>query len=413
MVNYWKNNTLYCLLAFLTVALLSACGSGSSSTPTAIPNSENIFYAHNLVFRNNTSSTILSTGYNGFGQLGSGDLGSRNVPGGLNAYYPFNGFATGGNHSVAFFNNSTVRTWGYNNVGQLGIGDVATAVTHSTTPIKTVNISGVIAVAAGAHHNLALKNDGTIWAWGGNDAGQLGIGWNLTPVGYSTSPKRVSGSTGSPFANISSIAANGKHSLVRADGRVWAWGLNSSGQLGLDPAGTGVLGDPLAVAGIPLPVSAIAAGGAFSYAVSRTDGSVWAWGGNDNGQLGNGTTASSFTPKQVMKNATTPLTGVVQVAAGIQHGLARLADGTVWAWGYNFFGQLGNNAKLDSPYAVQVVADSTGTPLTGVTDIRAFGSSSMAKIGGAWYVWGDNTYGQLGILPTATINLIPVRMSGF
>lgn len=410
MRNFLKNNTSYCLLVLFAVAALSACGSKSSSTPTTIPNSENIFYAHNLVFRNNTSSTVLSTGYNGFGQLGTSNLGSRTVMGGLDQYYPFSGFATGGNHSVAFFNNSTVRSWGNNNSGQLGIGNVTT--THSVSPVKTLNISGVIAIAAGAHHTLAQKNDGTLWAWGGNDAGQLGVGWDLRTAAYSATPLKVSGSTGTPFANISSIAANGKHSLVRANGVVWAWGLNSSGQLGMDPAATGVLGDPVAVAGIPYPVSAIAAGAGFSYGVARADGSVWAWGCNDNGQLGNGTTTSSFTPVKVMKDATTPLTGAVQVAGGIQHGLARLADGTVWAWGYNFFGQLGNNNKDDSHYAVRVVADAAGTALTGATDIRAFGSSSMAKIGGVWYVWGDNSYGQLGIGTNSTVS-IPVRMSGF
>lgn len=405
MRKFSKNNTIYCLLLLVAVSVLSACGSNSSSTPTTIPNSENIFYAHNLVFRN---STTLSAGYNGFGPLGTGNLGSRTVMGGLDQYYPFSGFATGGNHSVAFFNNSTVRSWGNNNSGQLG----NSSTTYSSSPVKTVNISGVTAVAAGAHHSLALKKDGTLWAWGSNDAGQLGIGWNLTPSGYSAVPNKVAGSTGAPFPNISSIAANGKHSLVRANGRVWAWGLNSSGQLGLDPAATGVLGDPAAVSGVPSPVSFIAAGGGFSYAVSRADGSVWAWGSNDNGQLGNGTLTSSFTPAQVMKDAVTPLNGVVQVAAGIQHGLARLADGTVWAWGYNFFGQLGNNGKLDSSYAVKVVADATGTALAGATDIRAFGSSSMAKIGGVWYVWGDNSYGQLGVGSNSTV-YIPARMSGF
>src|SRR6185369_8839863 len=216
-------------------SILSSCG-GSSSTPTTVPNSATIFYAHNLVFRN---STTLSSGYNAFGQLGIGEheLGNRSVPGPLNAFFPFTGVAQGGVHSVAFFNNSTVRSWGYNGFGQLGLGNGIT--TFSGTPIKTVDISGVKAVAAGGFHTLALKNDDTLWAWGKNDLGQLGVGSGVTDeifkFGYSTIPVKVfSGTVSGGFSNISSIAANGHHSLARANGLVWSWGLNSSGQVGID-----------------------------------------------------------------------------------------------------------------------------------------------------------------------------------
>ncbi|HXC93833.1 MAG TPA: chromosome condensation regulator RCC1, partial [Geobacteraceae bacterium] len=119
----------------------------------------------------------------------------------------------------------------------------------------------------------------------------------------------------------------------------------------------------------------------------------------------------SFKPVQVQTAPGVPLSNVVQIAAGIQHGLARLADNTVWAWGYNFFNQLGNNQKSDSPFAVQVVLGLSTTPLKDATDIRAFGSSSMAKVGKVWYVWGDNTYGQLG---TGSVGIVPIPViSGF
>jgi alpha-tubulin suppressor-like RCC1 family protein len=409
MNNYLKKNRIF-LLILIAGSFLSACGSNSSSSiPTSVPSSVTIFYAHNLVFRN---STTLSTGYNGFGQLGTGDLGSRTVAGALSSYYSFTGSATGGNHSLAFFNNSTVHSWGYNGFGQLGNAST----TYSSVPVKAVAISGVTAVTAGAYHSLAMKNDDTIWAWGSNAMGQLGVGSTLVPAFSSTPVKVTSATVGVPFTHISSIAANGYHSIARANGLVWAWGYNGSGQLGINPATTGALAAPMPVAGLPsVGVTGIAAGGAFNYAVG-TNGTLYSWGNNDNGQLGNGTTVSSYSPVQVMKSATTPLTNVVQAAGGIQHGLARLGDGTVWAWGYNFFGQLGNNGKLDSSYAVQVLKDVSGNPLTGVTDIRAFGSSSMAKVGGVWYVWGDNAYGQLGLglsASQATTVPIPARMSGF
>ncbi len=398
------NLSLYTAAVLAFTLTISSCGSSSSSTATTVPNSATIFYAHNLVFRN---STTLSTGYNAFGQLGSGELGNRSVPGILNRGFSFKEIAQGGVHSVAFINNSTVRSWGYNGFGQLGNGTII----YSSTPVKSGNLTGVKSVAAGGFHTLALTNDNKLWAWGKNDMGQLGVGAQFSPSGYSMNPVLVfSGTTSSPFSNISSIAANGHHSLARAEGKVYAWGLNSSGQIGIDPTTTGAMGEPHVVSGLPSSgVKAVAAGGGFNLAVGK-DGTVWSWGDNNNGQLGNISTASSFTPVQVMKSPGVPLTGMVQVAAGIQHVLARDSVGNVWAWGYNFFGQLGNNERNDSLKAVPVLLD--GVQFTGATDIRAFGSSSMAMKGGAWYVWGDNSYGQLGI-GTTVITYLPVKMSGY
>lgn len=427
------NVSKYCLkaaVAIAMVALLSACGGDSNSTsPTTVPNSVTVAYAHNLVFRN---STTLSTGYNAFGQLGTGNLANRNTAGYLSGNLPFTGAATGAVHSVAFFNISTVRSWGYNGFGQLGNNST----TYSSTPVsvfntissstgkKTVNLSRVTAVAAGALHSLALRSDDTLWAWGNNGNGQLGV-INPSPTvvkdGFSKEPVRVGGGI-AIFSNISSIAAGGHHSLARADGKVWAWGLNGSGQLGIDPQITGASAIPNPVPGLPgTGVSAIAAGGAFNYAL-YTDGTVWAWGNNFDGQLGNGTSGqdditkeSVFIPAQVLTAAgilgLSTGSPVVQIAAGIQHGLARLADRSVWAWGYNIFGQLGNNGKAPSSFAVQVFK-SASVPFL-ATDIRAFGSSSMAKdIDGVWYAWGDNAYGQLGTGGGLT-QLVPARMSGF
>ncbi len=408
MINYSKK-LVQLFAGMLLLTVLAACGSNSSSTPapTTVPATATVLYSHNLVFRN---STTHSMGYNAFGQLGNGNLVNRIVPGHLKHYYPFAGFATGGDHSIAFFNNSTVRCWGFNASGQLGNNST----TYKRVPVPAfdvvdgvnANISGIKAVAAGAFHSLALKNDDTLWAWGGNGAGQLGIGDTTPQIDKSKVPLMVVGAAAG-FVNISSIAANGRHSLALADGKVWAWGLNGSGQLGLSKD-TRKLINPGVVPDLPTSgISAIAAGGAFSYAVDR-GGFLWAWGNNLNGELGDGTTESRYTPEKVKKANRDYLSGVKQAAAGIQHGLALLSDGTVWAWGYNHFGQLGNNSTPDSPFAVRVHMPAGVT----VTEIRAFGSSSMAKVGDSWYVWGDNTYGQLGVGTTVSV-LFPRRMSGF
>lgn len=412
MIHVYKKVSFY-LTAVLLTAALSACGGSSSDTTsfeTTIPLTVTTVYAHNLVFRN---STTLSTGYNAFGQLGIGFLGARTIPGPLFSYYPFAGLATGGVHSVAFINNSTVRCWGYNGYGQLGNDSTI----YSAVPVKALGISGVRAVAAGGHHTLALGRDDTLWAWGLNDAGQLGINKTALEAATSLVPQRISVATVTfsntststiPFRNISSVAANGKHSLALADGKVWAWGLNSSGQLGITSTAGEINVAPKEVEGLPAAVggfSGIAAGGAFSYAVAK-NGTLWAWGNNFNGQLGNNTFVGSFKPVQVVKGINDPLTGVKKAVAGVQHGMALLDNGEVWAWGYNHFGQIGRASAPDFQVAVQV-------PLPGkATEIRAFGSSSMARIDGAWYGWGDNSLGQLGTGVVGSV-LVPQKMIGF
>jgi len=424
MRNPLSNNIVSGLILLVTVASFSACGSSSSSSSSTIPSSSTVYYVHNLVFKNGTT---LSTGYNAFGQLGTGNLDLRTVAAPLLNYFPFKGFATGGNHSVAFFNSSTVRSWGYNYTGQLGNGTT----TYSNVPVKTGDISGVTAVAAGAFHSLALKGDGSVWSWGLNDNGQLGY---PTPSGYSTLPRPIiDGASGIPMINVSAIAANGYNSLALVNGVVWGWGSNQAGQLGVDPTVISSLETPLAVNPLTTDITAIAAGSAFTYAVDG-GGTIWALGNNSNGQLGNGTLPAdanipdttglcttaiipSYKPVQVSLSAGAPLTGVVQVAAGYHHGLARLVDGSVYAWGANLYGQLGTLKVIgNSCYAVKVeLKDSAGNYLK-VTDIRAFGSSSMAMTeDGTWYVWGNNLFGQLGVGSDGANStvVIPKKMAGF
>lgn len=400
--------------ALSLMTLLFACGGGGSSSDNA-----SVDYVHNLAFGNNT--TLFASGYNGFGQLGNASVTNRSSMTKVKNGRFFSGFATGGNHSVAFFNNSTVRSWGYNIFGQLGNGTT----TSSNEPVKTNDISGVKAVAAASRHTLALKNDDTLWAWGDNAFGQLGVDKADTPKPNEYSKKPVQAGRLVPgFANISSIAANGNFNLARANGKVWAWGRNRSGQLGVEPPVAGSTAADFDATPKPvealsaLGIIAVAAGGASGYALAQ-DGTVWAWGNNFDGQLGNGTTVNSHTPQRVLTAANVPLTNIVRIAAGVQHALAMDKDGQVWAWGYNIFGQLGNYDKKpnnqapdDQPFAVQVVADIAKTPFTGATEIRAFGSSSMARKDGAWWGWGNNSYGQLGIGRTGN-ELLPVRLPDF
>lgn len=222
---------------------------------------------------------------------------------------------------------------------------------------------------------------GPALAWGTNGFGQLGDGTYASR----TTPVAVNGLT-----TVTGIAAGSTHALgVKSDGTVWAWGDNAKGQLG-----NGTLigrSSPVRVTGLT-GVAAVAAGGAHSLAL-KADGSVVAWGDNSEGQLGDGTYTRRTTPVTV----TGLSVGTVSaVSAGVGHSLALRKDGTVVAWGYNLFGQLGDGT-ITARAAPVLVRQATGTPLTGVTAIAAGGDHSLA-IGtdGAVLAWGDNSFGEVG-----------------
>lgn len=238
-----------------------------------------------------------------------------------------------------------------------------------------------ISVAAGNSHNLALENNGTLWAWGGNSYGQLGDHTNWTsPV-----PKEV-------LQGVSAIAAGGIHSMaVMSDGTLYTWGRNNYGQLG-----DGTKDSHYAPKQVLSGVSHIAAGYRHSLAL-MSDGTLWAWGDNSKGQLGDGTTNHSSTPVQV------PLNGVIAIAASYAHSMALKSDGTVWTWGDNAKGQLGDGTTDNSSTPVQV-------PINEVIAIDIDETHSMAlKNDGTLYTWGDNGYGQLGV-STMNSSYTPVQV---
>jgi len=201
----------------------------------------------------------------------------------------------------------------------------------------------VTAVAAGAGHNLAVTSTGTVLAWGLNDEGQLGN----DSTGSSAVPVNVSLPVGT---KVTAVAVGALHSLaLSSTGVVFAWGYNTDGELG--DGGTANSDVPVK---LKLPagtrVTAIAAGGYDSLALTST-GAVFAWGYNTDGELGNGGTANSDVPVKVKLPAGTKVTAI---AAGELHSLAVTSRGTVLAWGGNNFGQLGNGSYKGSEVPVKV-----------------------------------------------------------
>ena len=365
---------------------------------------------HSTVLKSDGS--LWNWGYNLTGQLGdgtggdnsdsSGETTQRKVPVLACGMTNVVAIADGYTHSLAVKSDGTVWAWGIDWDGELGNGKVIGGVTgdrqHNTIwnkyPHPVGGLSHVISVAAGQYHSLALKSDGTVWAWGGG-----GSGYNYGQLGDGSTqerdmPVQVGASVG--FGNVVAIAGGTQHSLaVKSDGTVWAYGYNNHGQLGNGNTTTTNL--PVQVTGLS-GVMAIAGGAQHSLAL-KSDGTVWAWGNNSFGQLGDGSTIQRTAPVQV-----SGLNGVVAIASGDSHSLALKNDGTVWAWGYNVYGQLGIGTSEYASHStpIQVVGGD-------VTAITAGQRHSLAlKSDGSVWAWGYNNNGQLGngtitqsTLPTA------------
>src|SRR5439155_4577884 len=253
--------------------------------------------------------------------------------------------------------------WGDDWYGQLGDG----VPTERGYPRQSGSLTSVVAIAGGIEHSLALKSDGTVWAWGDNFFGELGDGTTTNR----TAPVQVVGLTG-----VAAIAAGRYHSLaVKTDGTAWAWGWNAYGQLGVTATGQ-CAGDPCSLTPVQITalngVAQIAGGSSHSLA-RKSDGTVWAWGNNGDGQLGDGTTTTRTAPAQVGG-----LAGVSKLAAGGWHSVALKSDGSVWTWGYNADGELGDGSAVSKSAPVQTKGIGGVGTLGSITDIAAGLGHSLA-----------------------------------
>lgn len=319
---------------------------------------------------------VVSWGANEFGQLGDGTTTDRSAPVTLAGSIPtaFSAIAVGAYHTLAVAGGE-VWAWGANGDGQIG---QATTTPYNATPAKIAGLTGIVAVAAGANHSLALKSDGTVWAWGRNSQGQLG---NNTATA-SAVPVQVLASVGNPLTGVTAIAAGGEHSLALKNGGILAWGSDWAGQLG-NGASSGDVLMPGAVTGLTADVKAIGAGNAYSLAL-KTDGTVMAWGYGAAGQIGNGSTGANETPVAVAG-----VDSVMALAAGENHAVALKSDGALLAWGYNGRGQLGEG-KLTFRQEPVNPGES------GVTSIAAGAYHLLTNTGAASAKgWGSNWRGQL------------------
>ncbi|MCL2444883.1 IPT/TIG domain-containing protein [Candidatus Saccharibacteria bacterium] len=331
------------------------------------------------------------------------------VTGSLNLAITTPQIATGFIHSLGIDNNNQLWTWGSNNSSQLGNG---TSVFLSATPTP-VDMSGVLTgrvitqISTQGNHNLVLDSKGHVFAWGANAAGQLGDGTNTssnTPVAVDTSGV-LAGRV------ITQISAGSSHSIALDDeGRIFTWGLNSSGQLG-DGTTTGS-STPIAVdmSGVldGKNITQITAGGSFSLALDD-EGTVFAWGSNGSGQLGNGTTTNSSVPVAVDVSGVLAGRVITQITAGLTHTLALDSNGQVLSWGNNESGRLGNGTTTNSsvPVAVDVSGVLAGRVITQIT--AGTNQSVVLDTTGRAFSWGNNERAHLGNHST-TNSSVPVAV---
>jgi alpha-tubulin suppressor-like RCC1 family protein len=335
------------------------------------------------------ASIVEAWGYNAYGQLGNGTTTESTTPVAVDlpAGVTATSVAAGGYHSLAIGSNGTVYAWGDNGLGQLGNGTT----TNSSTPVAVSVPSGVTftAIAAGLDDSLALGSNGKVYAWGDNSFDELGNG---STASDSTVPVAVSLPAG---VTATAIAAGQYHSLaIGSNGTLYAWGYNNDGQLGNGKKATP--STPVAVS-MPSGVTAtkIAAGGYHSLAVG-SNGDLYSWGYNVDGQLGNGTTTLEDKPVVVSLPSGVSATSL---SAGLYFSLAIGSNGDLYSWGYNADGELGDGAAVNSstPVAVTLPAHAAPSQIsTGLYDSLALATN------GTLYAWGQNGYGQLGDGSTTT-----------
>jgi len=276
----------------------------------------------------------------------------------------------------------TLWNWGRNTQGQIGDNTA----TNRSTPVTTLagganwkQVSG----GSNGNHTVAIKTDGTLWNWGNNFSGGLGVN---SPSNRSTPVTTFAGGS-----NWKQVASGGGHTVaIKTDGTLWTWGSNSSGQLGTNgPTGLGVAKST--------PVTTFAGGtnwkqvacGGFHTAAIKTDGSLWTWGDNYYGQLGDNTTTNRCTPVTTFAGGT----NWKQLAGGREHTAAIKTDGTLWTWGRNAYGGLGDNTTTNRSTPVTTFAG--GTNWKQVSSGQEF--TAAIKTDGTLWTWGLTSAGQLGI----------------
>ena len=326
------------------------------------------------------------------GQLGDNNSTDRFTPvttfaGGAN----WKQVACGERHTVAIKTDGTLWTWGRNIRGQIGDNTQ----TSRSTPVTTfVGGSNWKQVACGREHTAAIKTDGTLWIWGYNNLGQLGI--NLYGILEDRFTPVTTFLGGTNWKQVS--CGYYYTAAIKTDGTLWTWGDNNNGQLGDNSTADKITPITTFLGGSNWKQ---VSGGGYYTAAIKTDGTLWTWGDNASGQLGNNAVTDRYTP------VTTFLGGTnwKQVSCKTFHTAAIKTDGTLWTWGTNGSGQIGDNTSgTDRSIPVTTFAGGTNWKQVACGD----GHTAAVKTDGTLWTWGDIAQGELGINSTVNNRSTPV-----
>ncbi|MCL2399615.1 MAG: hypothetical protein FWC91_07740 [Defluviitaleaceae bacterium] len=300
--------------------------------------------------------------------------------------------SAGSSHAMAIRSDGSLWAWGSNIFGQLGDGTAETR----RYPIKIMD--SVAYVSTRGSHTMAIKTDGSLWAWGGNRDGQLGDGTTESR----RSPVKV-------MDSVVYVSAGRNHTMaIRTDGSLWAWGWNAEGQLGDGTRNCTTEARPNPVK-IMDSVASVSAGLYHTLAI-KTDGSLWAWGSNWRGQIGDGTYSTHDENRNIIDNSrhspVKVMDSVMAASAGNSHTMAITTDGNLWAWGSNEHGRIGNGISTRSrPGIIQYPI----IILESVAAVSTFNHTLALKTDGSVWAWGSNSSGQLGD-GTTKFRLFPIKV---
>ena len=324
------------------------------------------------------NNTLYAFGRGSFGQLGDNTTSSRSSPvtvvGGLTNWKQIAG---GTFHTVGVTIAGIAYAWGAGNDGRLGTGST----TNQSSPVTVAGgITNWTQIGVGTSHSIGLTTSGLIYAWGLNSSGQLGDGTDVAK----SSPVTVAGG----ITNWKQIAGCGTHNLaITSAGIAYAWGNGYTGRLGNNQ--TQNLASPVSVVGGITNWSNVAHCPAGSHSLAATAaGLAYGWGPNSSGQLGTNNTSGRSSPVLIAGGITT----WAQLAGGASHSLGLTSSGLAYAWGYNGQGRLGNGTTTNTSSPVTIIG--------GITDWRQITGGQNFSLGlrssGIAYGWGNNAYGQLG-----------------
>ena len=303
--------------------------------------------------------------------------------------------AAGNYFSCALKTDGSVMCWGKNSTGTLGDG--TNTQRNIPTQVSGLTAGTVKALTAGANHTCALKTDGSVVCWGSNYYGQGGNGADTTRY----IPTQVSGLTA---GTVKEITAGDNHTCaLKTDGSAVCWGQNDNGQIGDTTLTSRYI--PTQVSGLTAGTVKGISGGTYHTCALKTDGSAVCWGNGDNGRRGDGTTTQVTIPTQV--SGLTAGT-VKEIVARYDHTCALKTDGSAVCWGSNTYGQMGDNTTTERLIPTQVSGLTAGTVNKIVTEYR---HTCALKTDGSAVCWGYNAYGQIGD-NTTTQRLVPTQVSG-